>query len=45
MASTRRRSIEFFCSVTSMIVPTQRMTSPFEPRTGRARIFSQWKWP
>ena len=41
-ASCSRRSSELFCSVMSVMVPTQRMTSPFEPTTGRARSDIQW---
>ena len=40
-ASWSRRSSAFFCSVTSIIVPTQRITSPLEPTTGRARSRNQ----
>ena len=40
-ASCKSRSSPFFCSVTSTIVPTQRMTSPSEPMTGRAFSVNQ----
>ncbi len=40
-ASCSSRSSAFFCSVTSTSVPTQRMISPSDPITGRARRLNQ----
>ena len=40
-ASCSSRSSAFFCSVTSTSVPTQRITSPSDPTTGRARSENQ----
>ncbi len=43
--SCSMRSSAFFCSVTSVSVPTTRETSPSEPTTGRAFSANHMKWP